>query len=358
MQVRAAMRDGTPTRRRSRSRPALRRWPITLLVAALMLAGCGSGGGDGSDAAGTEDAGGQEATTTDDETYRIAFGFPFRAVDIYKPLIDAAKAEAERHGVELLESSAGISASEQLSEVDTWIGQGVDAIVLFSLEPDSLGPVVERAHEAGIKIIGYGENLPGQDGSIVFNNTQGAELIGQITGDYINDELGGEANVGVLSFLTGEQNRIRSQKAVETIQEIAPGAEVVAEAQANDAATALEVGRPMLNRAPDINVVVANTDDNINGFQSALSAAGRDPTSVWFASYDASTPILQKLLDGDIIGVTAALPTEDVGEAVVTAALNAITGEGETSLKPDYVAVTHEDTDLIEEILAERGAGG
>lgn len=352
------MRNGSPNRRRGTTGPALRHWPIALLLAALMLAGCGSGGGDGSDAAGTEDAGAEEATTAAGETYRVAFGFPFRMVDVYKPLIDAAKAEAERNGVELLESSAGISASEQLAEVNTWIGQGVDAIVLFSLEPDSLGPVVERAHEAGIKIIGYGENLPEQDGSIVFNNTQGAELIGQITGEYINDELGGEANLGVLSFLTGEQNRIRSQVAVETILEVAPGAEVVAEAQANDAATALEVGRPMLNQAPDINVVVANTDDNINGFQSALSAAGRDPRSVWFASYDASTPILQKMLNGEIIGVTAALPTADIGEAVVTAALNAITGEGETSLNPDYVAVMHDDTDLIEEILAERGAGG
>lgn len=351
---RATMPDRMLVSRRGTNGLGLRAWSVALALTALVLAGCGSGGGDDGSTAGTAEADEEEATE-DGEEYRIAFGFPFRAVDIYKPLIDAAKAEAERQGVELLESSAGISASEQLSEIDTWIAQGVDAIVLFSLEPDSLGPVVERAQQAGTKIIGYAEDLPGQDGSIVFNNEQGAELIGEITGEYINEELGGEANVGVLSFLTGQQNRIRTQNALETIQQIAPGAEVVAEAQANDAGTALEVGRPMLNQAPDIDVVLANTDDNINGFQSALSAAGRDPTSVWFASYDASTPILQKMLDGEINGVTAALPTEDVGKAVITAPLNAITGDGETSLKPDYVAVTHEDTDLIEAILTERG---
>ena len=318
--------------------------PALLAAAAFGLSACGadSGGDRSSDGAEEE----REKT--------IAFSFPFRAVDIYKPLIDAAKDEADSQGYRLLESSAGISASEQLSEVNTWLAQGVDAIVLFSLEPDSMAPVVEKAHEAGVEIIGYGENIPGQDGSIVFNNEQGAELIGQVTGDYINEELGGEAQVGVLSFLTGKQNRIRTENAVATILDIAPGAEVVAEAQANDAGAALEVSRPMLAANPDIDVLVANTDDAVNGFQAALG--NRPSTSFWFASYDASTPILKKMLAGDLKGVTGYLPTEEIGRTVVTAAANAISGEGSTSISPEYEAVTSDDRDFIQEILAERGA--
>lgn len=312
------------------------------------MAGCGDssesgGGGSGEAASGLEGK-------------RVAFAFPFRVVDIYKPLIDEAKAEAETRGIELLESSAGISAAEQLAEVNTWIASGVDAIVLFALDPQSMAPVVEKAHEAGIKIIGYAEHVPGEDGSIVFNNEQGADLIGTATGEYINEELGGEADIGVLSFTAGEQNRIRTGNAVDKILELAPDAEVVARAEANDAGTALKVGRPMLNANPDIDVVVANTDDDINGFVAALKGVGRPSDSVWFASYDASTPVLQKMLSGEVRGITAALPISDIGRAVIEAPANAITGEGPTSLSPDYVAVTHETTKLIEELLAERGA--
>lgn len=319
--------------------------PALLTAAALALSACGGSDSNGGQAAGS---------TAEEETKTIAFSFPFRAVDIYKPLIDAAKAEAEEQGYELLESSAGISAAEQLSEVNTWIAQGVDAIVLFSLEPDSMAPVVDKAHEAGVEVIGYGENIPGQDGSIVFNNEQGAELIGQVTGDYINEQMGGQANIGVLSFLTGKQNRIRTENAVETILEVAPGAEVVAEAQANDAGAALEASRPMLAANPNIDVLVANTDDAVNGFQAALG--NRPSTSFWFASYDASTPILKKMLAGDLKGVTGYLPTEEIGQTVVTAAANAISGDGPTSISPEYEAVTSDDREFIQEILAERGA--
>lgn len=316
-----------------------------LVAVALALSGCGD----------VNDAEGGPGDTQGGETKRIAFSFPFRAVDIYKPLIDAAKAEADEQGYELLESSAGISAAEQLAEVNTWIAQGVDAIVLFSLEPDSMAPVVDKAHEAGVEIIGYGENIPGQDGSIVFDNEQGAELIGTVTGEYINEELGGEAQIGVLSFLTGKQNRIRTENAVATILESAPGAEVVAEAQANDAGAALEVSRPMLAANPDIDVLVANTDDAVNGFQAALG--GRASDSFWFASYDASTPVLKKMLAGDLKGVTGYLPTEEIGRTVVSAAANAMTGEGPTGISPEYLAVTSDDHDFIQEILAERRTG-
>ncbi len=338
--------------RASRAGSRLRSAIVAVAVAVatvLAMAGCGDDGGSGA-----QGGGGNGASEL--EGKRIAFGFPFRAVDIYKPLIAAAKAEADKRGVELLESSAGISAAEQLAEVNTWIASDVDAIVLFALDPQSMAPVVKRAQDAGIKVIGYAENVPGEDGSIVFNNEQGADLIGTATGEYINEELGGKANVGVLSFTAGEQNRIRTGNAVDKITELAPGAKVVARAQANDAGTALKVGKPMLNANPDINVVVANTDDDINGFVAALKSVGRDSDSVWFASYDASTPVLKKLRTGEVKGITAGLPIPAVGRAVVEAPVNAITGRGSTSLNPDYVGVTHETPDLIDQMLSERGA--
>lgn len=319
-------------------------------VAVLAISGlssCGNGAPETNEDSSSE-AAAEEKT--------VAFSFPFRAVDIYKPLIDAAKEEAEKLNVKLLESSSGISAAEQLSEVNTWIAQDVDAIVLFSLEPDSMAPTIEKAHEAGIEVIGYGEHLPDEDGSIVFNNEQGADLVGKITAEYINEQLGGEAKVGVLSMLTGKQNRIRTENASTNVKALSPGAKFVAEAQANDAGTALEVMRPMLAANPGINVIISNTDDSINGVAAALKAVNRQPDSIWFGSYDASTPILKKMLAGDLVGVTASIPTAETGRAVVSNAVHAIAGEGSTTYAPDYVAITPDDTQLIEQILTERGA--
>lgn len=300
--------------------------------------------------------GGAPAATT--ARKRIAFGFPFRVVDVYKALLAGARQEAAKRNYQVIESSAGISAADQLAEVNAWIAEGVEGIVHFSLDPQSFGPVVDRAHAAGIKVIGYAVPLPGEDGSIIFNNAQGGKLIGTATGNWINTHLGGHATVGVLANVgvTGAEDRKRVQGAIDAMQSAAPGATVVASAQANDAASALTAARPMLSAHPDINVFIAITDDDIIGLESALKQAGKQPSSVWWASYDSSSPVLKKMLTGELQGVDAGLPLISIGQSVVWTAANAIEKNGPTSYAPDYILIAGDDKSLIQKTLAERGA--
>ena len=66
----------------------------------------------------------------------------------------AAQAEAERYGdVELSVAEGTNDVSTQISQVETFINEGVDAIVLLPFDGAALTPVALRAMEAGIPVI-------------------------------------------------------------------------------------------------------------------------------------------------------------------------------------------------------------
>jgi ribose transport system substrate-binding protein len=281
---------------------------------------------------------------------------PFRAVDVYKPIAAAALAEAKKRGYTLLQDSGGTDAAGQLNELNTWIAEKVDAIVVFPLDAKAMAPVVQKAHAAGIKVIGYGEHVPGEDGSIVFDNSQGAQLIGTVTGNYIRQKLGGQAKVGVFTYIEGGPETVkRVDGAVNQIRSIAPGAQVVARSSAGDSATALAKGQPMLQAHPDINVLVAPTDAVMQGFAAALKATGKATNSVWFATYDASTSFLQQMLSGQVNGVNAGLPLTAIGQEVVDAGANAVAGSGKTVYVPSYEPILSSNKALIRKLLKQRG---
>ena len=86
--------------------------------------------------------------------------------------LDAIKAR----GYELLESHANSQLDAQLSEIQTWIAEGVGAIVALPLDNNAIVPLIHQAHKAGVKFLDYSDKaLPGTDGWVIFNNLQGAE---------------------------------------------------------------------------------------------------------------------------------------------------------------------------------------
>ena len=77
------------------------------------------------------------------------------------------------------ESHANAKLDNQLSEINTWIAQGVGGIIVLPLDNNAMLPLIKKAHAAGVKFLDYSDNaLPGVDGWVIFNNLQGAQLVG------------------------------------------------------------------------------------------------------------------------------------------------------------------------------------
>ena len=67
----------------------------------------------------------------------------------------AMKAAIEANGDTYISADAQLSASKQLSDVESLIAQGADALVILSVDSASIGAAVDKADAEGIPVVGY-----------------------------------------------------------------------------------------------------------------------------------------------------------------------------------------------------------
>jgi ABC-type sugar transport system substrate-binding protein len=311
--------------------------------------------------AGANVAGGLMPTLAQDSTQvpitgKIGFGQPDRQADVYKPLIAGAKYEGERRGYEILESFAEGRADKQVAEINNWIGAGVDAVVILPLDENALQPLVEKAHEAGILFFAYASLIPNVDGFTIWENRRAADLLGEMIGNWVNEKLGGNAEIASLTAEFHETGRQRIHGAEAKILEIAPNAKIVNRTEAILAADAFKATQTILQANPNLNVVLCIADDGCIGAAQAFEATGRDPETIFIGGYDGSREVMSRILEGGPIRATMALPLFKIGRSVVYLPDNLLNGNEPTSMTHQYELVTQDTVELAQQLIADFGA--
>lgn len=92
--------------------------------------------------------------------------------------------------------SSGYDLNTQTSQMENFIANGVDIIILNAADTAGIAPAVRRAKEAGIIVVAADVNADGGvDATVTSNNFQA----GQQAGQYIVDRLGGSGNVVIIN---------------------------------------------------------------------------------------------------------------------------------------------------------------
>jgi len=285
------------------------------------------------------------------ERRRIAFGQPHREGDFYVALIAGARAEAEAQNVELLESFASGEVEAQLNEINTWIAQGVDALTVLALDPKAVSPLIKKAQAADIVWVSYAFNVPGSDAVTTFDDIQGGKIVGEEAGKWINDKLGGSAEVAMLGDDTVETPRIRLDEAKKALAATCPGAKIVARQDGLLGPDALKATQSLLQAHPDVKVVLCAADDGALGASQAIGQSDVNKDEMFVAGWDGSRAAMQKVLDGDVIRAVGALDLSAVGRSVVSVPLAVIDGKGEKEYAAPYVLVTPENKAEAERLI-------
>jgi ribose transport system substrate-binding protein len=124
------------------------------LTGALVAAGCTSNDPVTAPVASTQQAG--AASDNDAPGEKVVIGFSGPAADHgwLAAINSAAKAEAEKYSdVELKAAEGTNDASLQISQIETFINEKVDAIVLLPTDGAALTEVATKAMQAGIPVI-------------------------------------------------------------------------------------------------------------------------------------------------------------------------------------------------------------
>lgn len=285
---------------------------------------------------------------------QIAFSHPFTTNPVRIAVVEFAREHTESRGYEFLTEESNAQLDRQVAAIEAWIQQGVDAMVILPLEPAALEELAMRARDAGIKFLTYAIEMENQDGSVGFNNPQGGRILGEAAGNWINETLGGEAKVGILTFTPLEVANQRTDNYEAAILELAPNAQIVGKQDASTVEEGLAVTETFLQANPDLNVVLGINDDSAVGAYQAFINAGHPPDdpSVFIGGTDGTEDAFRLIQEGGMYRASAALDLRGLAAQSIDAAIAAVEeGRGGTTTI-DFTLVTADDPELLEEFLA------
>jgi sugar transport system substrate-binding protein len=295
-------------------------------------------------AAGAQDGG--------DEQIEVA-GMVFQLDQYFRLVQFGMEDAAEEMGISLLEGNAENDLSNEISLVNTYVGRGVDAIVVSPLSETGSIEALRNAHNDGIIVVTYNTVIQADFpvAEVVSPQSGLGESTGQAAREYILNELGGEARVGILAFdsLLPEQSGDRVGGFLSQIEDI-PGVEIVARQDAWLVEQAVPVAEDILTANPDIDILYAANEGGTVGAVQAVRNAGRGGQTVVFG-IDTTEQLADALLADDNIlqAVTGQQPYETGYQAVV-AAVNAIQGQSvERRVVVPGVLLTRDDPQGVEE---------
>ena len=252
---------------------------VALVGAGALVTGCTSNEPESS---GTEGGGGTNnaASANDDpgDTVRIGFSAPAADHGWIAGITEAARAEADKYDdIDLQVAEGTNDVSTQISQVETFINDKVDAIVLLPFDGAALTPVALQAMEAGIPVINVDRefNSPFAAQATVLGDNYG---MGVSAGQYICTKLGDQPDA-VVAEIAGIDSlpltQDRSQGFADALAECGlnvdnrVAADFTVEGGERTAAN-------LLQAAPQIDAIWNHDDDQGVGVLAAINNAGRN----------------------------------------------------------------------------------
>jgi len=287
-----------------------------------------------------------------DDSIEVA-GMVFQLDQYFRFIQFGMEAAAEELGISLLEGNAENDLSNEIGLINTYIGRGVDAIVVSPLSETGSIEALRSAHDEGITVVTY--NTVIQADFPVAEVVSPQRGLGESTGgaarEYILNELDGEARIGILAFdsLLPEQSGNRVDGFLSQIEDI-PGVEIVARQDAWLVEQAVPTAEDILTANPDIDILYAANEGGTVGAVQAVQNAGRQGQTVVFG-IDTTEQLADALLsDDNILQAVTGQRAYETGYEAVTAAVQAVRGESvERRVVVPGLLLTRDDREGVQE---------
>jgi len=245
-------------------------------------------------------------------------------------------------------SDAAQDNSKQVSDVENFITQQVDLLIISPNEAAPLTAVVKKAYDAGIPVIVLDRKVEGE----AFTQFIGADnvVIGKAAGEFVASYLGEEGGkvVEIKGLEGATPQKERHDGFIEGISSN-PNIEIIA-AQSCDwlRDKAVTVMEAMLQANPEIDVVYGHNDPAAEGAYIAAKNAGREKEMIFIGIDALPTPDggIRSVIEGRI-SATYVYPTG--GEQAIDNAykLLVLGEELEKTIILDTIEVTAENAEEI-----------
>lgn len=254
------------------------------VLAAAFMAGCGQ----------KQNAGGK---------HKITIGITYQNLqnEFIINIQDAVRAEAKKLDVNLIESDGQGKAENQIAQVQDFIAQNVDAIILNPYDREGSAPAVDLAVQAHKPIVVVNALVSNLEKANAYVGSADAEA-GRIAAQRIMDVLHGKGNIAVIHGPNGHSAEVQRSDGIRQVLAKYPDAKIVVEQTANwDRAQALNLMENWLASGRKIDAVIAQNDEMALGAEKAIEAAGKQK-DIAVIGIDAIPDALKAVADGKLVG--------------------------------------------------------
>jgi ABC-type sugar transport system substrate-binding protein len=304
---------------------------LGVVAIALVVAACGGGDSDSSDAVetteapaeatteaapettdtgaadtGTADTGAAAETTAASDLEKIpslegktiAY-IQTGSVEYFDSSMNGAKAAVEALGGNLVVYNSEFDPAKELDNVRTAITEGVDGILLFSVSRGALESSARLAKEAGIPVANYYGYVEGIDPELVdFWTGANPYDIGTLDGQAMAELLNEGDEVAAVQGVLGRGEVEEYQRGFEE-QLQAKNITVVDKPTSNwSRQEALARARELLVKYPDLKGLYCHNDDTSVGCVNALKDAGKQPGDIKMVTLNGSPTGIQLMEEG------------------------------------------------------------
>ena len=287
------------------------------IVIVALLAACGAPAAPATEPA-ASGGGGDE---------KITIGVSMLFNDLWLTTLRDAMTEyaATQPGVELVMVDSKEDVATQLAQVENFVAQKVDVIVLIPANTDAADPMTKAAQDAGIPLV-YVNRLPSnlpEGVSYVGSNSIDA---GIMQAEWLAEKLGGKGNVVIMN---GNLAQEAAQKRTEGEKQVFakfPDIKIIREDTGNwSRDEGLALMENWLASGDQIDAVASNNDEMAIGAIQAIEAAGK-LGEILVGGVDASPDALQEM-DKGRLNVTVFQNAKGQGEGGIQVAIALAKGE-------------------------------
>lgn len=293
-------------------------------LSVAMLSACGGDTAPAAEPAATAAGGGEEI--------RLAIVLKALNSEFWQNMETGAQEKATELGVDLdIYAPADERDVEgQVVLVENAISQGYDAIGVAPISNVNLNNVLAKATAAGIYVVNIDEavdieNLIGLGGAVQAFITTDNEAVGQMAGEFIVAQLGGEGEVAIIEGTAGVANATARRDGATTAFEEG-GLELVDSLSADwDRTKAYNLAQNYINKYPDLKAIYAANDAMAMGAQEAVAASGRD---IMVVGTDGNSDAVESVEAGEL-DATVKQDSASVGARAVELLKELVTGGAE-----------------------------
>jgi ribose transport system substrate-binding protein len=263
-----------------------------------------------------------------------------RVHQFYHGLETGLQSEADRRGYKLVITSGEYDPSKQTAQVQNFIAEKVDAIILAPCDSKAMGSAIVEANRAKIPVFTIDIANMSPQGKVVSHIASDNREGGRQAALLLVKALNAQGRVVIINHpgITSVLDRVGGFK-----DEMAryPGIQIIADVPAwGHRDRAMAIMEDILLQLPDVNGVFGINDDCTLGALAATEAAGK---KIMIVGYDATPEAKKAIAEGRLYGDAIQYPVK-IGTLAIQTIANYLAGRKVPEMVPVPVGTWTKDS--------------